>query len=123
MNKFLPLLILTYFIHANEIKFNAIDEHENGTLNVSFNLEQVAYINSQALENPSRLVLEINDAYSKKPINEIYNYPIKKIRSSKDNNLTRVVIDLYDNVFWHKPIQKQEDSGILMDIKLLKDKS
>ena len=65
MNKFLPLLILTYFIHANEIKFNAIDEHEDGTLNVSFNLEQVAYINSYALENPSRLVLEINDAYSK----------------------------------------------------------
>ena len=61
MNRFLPLLILTYFIHANEIQFNAIDEHEDGTLNVSFNLEQVAYINSYALENPSRLVLEIND--------------------------------------------------------------
>ena len=123
MNKFLPLLIFTYFIHANEIQFNSIDEYKDGTLNISFTLEQVAYINSYALENPSRLVLEINDAYSKKPINEIYNYPIKKIRSSQDNNLTRVVIDLYDHVFWHKPIQKQVDSGILMDIKLLKDKS
>ena len=123
MHKFLPLLILTFFIHANEIQFNAIDEHEDGSLNVSFNLEQVAYINSYALENPPRLILEINNTYSKKPINEIYNYPIKNIRSSEDNNLTRVVVDLYDHVFWHKPIQKQVDSGILMNIKLLKDKS
>ena len=65
------------------------------------------------LEDPSRLVLEINDAYSKEPINEIYNYPIKQINLLKDNNLTRVVIDLYDHVFWHKPIQKVTDSGIL----------
>ena len=69
MHKFLPLLILTFFIHANEIQFNAIDEHEDGSLNVSFNLEQVAYINSYALENPPRLILEINNTYSKKPIN------------------------------------------------------
>ncbi|MDB4661580.1 N-acetylmuramoyl-L-alanine amidase [Gammaproteobacteria bacterium] len=123
MHRFLPLLILTYFIHANEIQFNAIDEHEDGTVNVSFNLEKVAYINSYSLENPSRLVLEINDAHSKKPINEIYNYPIKKIRSSQDNNLTRVVVDLYDHVFWHKPLQQEIDSGVLMNLRLFKDKS
>ena len=123
MYKLLPILIFTYFIHANEIAFNGIDENKNGEINISLNLDKVAYINSFSQEDPLSLVLEINDVYLKKSISEIYNYPIKKIRSKKDSDLTKVVIDLYDNVFWHKPVQKATDSGVLLNLKLRKDKS
>ena len=123
MYKFLPILIFNYFIYANEITFVGIDEQKDGEINISLILDKVAYINSYSQEDPSRLVLEINDAHSKEPISEIYNYPIKQIKSNKDGDHTKIVIDLYDDVFWRKPIQKVTDSGILLNLKLNKDKS
>jgi N-acetylmuramoyl-L-alanine amidase len=123
MYKFLPILIFNYFIYANEIAFVGIDEQKDGEINISLMLDKVAYINSYSLEDPSRLVLEINDAHSKESISEIYNYPIKQIKSNKDGDHTKIVIDLYDNVFWRKPIQEVTDSGVLLNLKLSKDKS
>ena len=123
MYKFLPILIFNYFIYAHEIAFVGIDEQKNGEINISLILDKVAYINSYSQEDPSRLVLEINDAHSKESISEIYNYPIKQIKSNKDGDHTKIVIDLYDDVFWRKPIQEVTDSGILLNLKLNKDKS
>ena len=123
MYKFLPILIFNYFIYANEITFVGIDEQKDGEINISLILDKVAYINSYSQEDPSRLVLEINDANSKESISEIYNYPIKQIKSNKDGDHTKIVIDLYDDVFWRKPIQEVTDSGILLNLKLNKDKS
>jgi N-acetylmuramoyl-L-alanine amidase len=123
MYKFLPILIFNYFIYANEITFVGIDEKKDGEINISLILDKVAYINSYSQEDPSRLVLEINDAHSKESISEIYNYPIKQIKSNKDGDHTKIVIDLYDDVFWRKPIQEVTDSGILLNLKLNKDKS
>ena len=123
MYKFLPILIFNYFIYANEIAFVGIDEQKDGEINISLILDKVAYLNSYSLEDPSRLVLEINDAHSKESISEIYNYPIKQIKSNKDGDHTKIVIDLYDNVFWRKPIQEVTDSGVLLNFKLNKDKS
>ena len=123
MYKFLPILIFNYFIYANEITFVGIDEQKDGEINISLILDKVAYINSYSQEDPSRLVLEINDAHSKESISEIYNYPIKQIKSNKDGDHTKIVIDLYDDVFWRKPIQEVTDSGILLNLKLTKDKS
>ena len=123
MYKFLPILIFNYFIYANEITFVGIDEQKDGEINISLILDKVAYINSYSQEDPSRLVLEINDAHSKESISEIYNYPIKQIKSNKDGDHTKIVIDLYDNVFWRKPIQEVTDSGVLLNFKLNKDKS
>ena len=123
MYKFLPILIFNYFIYANEITFVGIDEQKDGEINISLILDKVAYINSYSQEDPSSLVLEINDAHSKESISEIYNYPIKQIKSNKDGDHTKIVIDLYDDVFWRKPIQKVTDSGILLKLKLNKDKS
>ena len=123
MYKFLPILIFNYFIYANEISFLGIDEQKDGEINISLILDKVAYINSYSQEDPSRLVLEINDAHSKESISEIYNYPIKQIKSNKDGDHTKIVIDLYDDVFWRKPIQEVTDSGILLNLKLNKDKS
>ena len=68
MYKFLPILIFNYFIYANEIAFVGIDEQKDGEINISLILDKVAYINSYSQEDPSRLVLEINDAYSKESI-------------------------------------------------------
>ena len=123
MYKFLPILIFNYFIYANEITFVGIDEQKDGEINISLILDKVAYINSYSQEDPSRLVLEINDAHSKESISENYNYPIKQIKSNKDGDHTKIVIDLYDDVFWRKPIQEVTDSGILLNLKLNKDKS
>ena len=123
MYKFLPILIFNYFIYANEIAFVGIDEQKDGEINISLILDKVAYINSYSQEDPSRLVLEINDAYSKESISEIYNYPIKQIKSNKDDDHTKIVIELYDHVFWRKPVQEVTDSGILLNLKLNKDKS
>ena len=123
MYKFLPILIFNYFIYANEIAFVGIDEQKDGEINISLILDKVAYINSYSLEDPARLVLEINDAHSQESISEIYNYPIKQIKSNKDGDHTKIVIDLYDNVFWRKPIQEVTDSGVLLNFKLNKDKS
>ena len=77
MNKYIPLLLVSFFLQANEVFFNAINESENDAIEISFNLDKVAYINSYSLENPSRIVIEINDSKLTKPIEEIYNYPIK----------------------------------------------
>ena len=123
MYKFLPILIFNYFIYANEITFVGIDEQKDGEINISLILDKVAYINSYSQEDPSRLVLEINDAHSKESISEIYNYPIKQIKSNKDGDHTKIVIDLYDDVFWRKPIQEVTELGILLNLKLNKDKS
>ena len=123
MYKFLPILIFNYFIYANEIAFVGIDEQKDGQINISLILDKVAYINSYSQEDPSRLELEINDAHSKESISEIYNYPIKQIKSNKDGDHTKIVIELYDHVFWRKPIQEVTDSGILLNLKLNKDKS
>ena len=123
MYKFLPILIFNYFIYANEIAFVGIDEQKDGEINISLILDKVAYINSYSQEDPSRLELEINDAHSKESISEIYNYPIKQIKSNKDGDHTKIVIELYDHVFWRKPIQEVTDSGILLNLKLNKDKS
>ena len=118
MNKYIPLLLVSFFLQANEVFFNAINESENDAIEISFNLDKVAYINSYSLENPSRIVIEINDSKLTNPIEEIYNYPIKKVRASNLNGMTRIVIDLYDNVFWNKPIQKETDNGVLLSTKI-----
>ena len=123
MNKYIPLLLVSFFLQANEVFFNAINESENDAIEISFNLDKVAYVNSYSLENPSRIVIEINDSKLTNPIEEIYNYPIKKVRASNLNGMTRIVIDLYDNVFWNKPIQKETDNGVLLSTKIKKDKT
>ena len=120
MHKLLAILILPFCIHANEIIFDQIKEVENENIQISFNLEKVSYVNSYALQNPSRIVLEINQSELKKPIDEIYNYPIKKVRASLDGSLTRVVVDLYESVYWRKPTQVQTDDGVLLNLKIKK---
>ena len=123
MNKFLLILILSLAAQSNELVFKEVKQVSDGSINVLFGLEKVSYINSYTLQNPSRLVFEINQSNVKAPIDEIYNYPIKKIRASNEEDKTRIVIDLYDFVYWWKPTQLQTDEGVLLNLKLKTDRS
>lgn len=123
MNKFLLILILSLAAQSNELVFKEIKQASDGSINVLFGLEKVSYINSYTLQNPSRLVFEINQSNVKAPIDEIYNYPIKKIRASNEEDKTRIVIDLYDFVYWWKPTQLQTDEGVLLNLKLKTDRN
>ena len=123
MNKFLLILILSVAAQSNELVFKDIKETSDGSINISFGLEKVSYINSYTLENPSRLVFDINQANVKAPINEIYNYPIKKIRASNEKDKTRLVIDLYDFVYWWKPTQLQTEEGVVLNLRLKNNKN
>ena len=123
MNKFLLILILSLAAQSNELVFKEIKQVSDGSINVLFGLEKVSYINSYTLQNPSRLVFEINQSKVKAPIDEIYNYPIRKIRASNEEDKTRIVIDLYDFVYWWKPTQLQTDEGVLLNLKLKTDRN
>ncbi|MDC0405877.1 N-acetylmuramoyl-L-alanine amidase [Gammaproteobacteria bacterium] len=123
MNKFLLILILSLAAQSNELVFKEIKQASDGSINVLFGLEKVSYINSYTLQNPSRLVFEINQSNVKAPIDEIYNYPIRKIRASNEEDKTRIVIDLYDFVYWWKPTQLQTDEGVLLNLKLKTDRN
>ena len=123
MNKFLLILILSLAAQSNELVFKEIKQASDGSINVLFGLEKVSYINSYTLKNPSRLVFEINQSNVKTPIDEIYNYPIRKVRASNEEDKTRIVIDLYDFVYWWKPTQLQTDEGVLLNLKLKTDRN
>ena len=123
MNKFLLILILSLAAQSNELVFKEIKQASDGSINVLFGLEKVSYINSYTLQNPSRLVFEINQSNVKTPIDEIYNYPIRKVRASNEEDKTRIVIDLYDFVYWWKPTQLQTDEGVLLNLKLKTDRN
>jgi len=123
MNKFLLILILSLATQSNELVFKEIKQASDGSINVLFGLEKVSYINSYTLQNPSRLVFEINQSNVKDPIDEIYNYPVRKIRASNEEDKTRIVIDLYDFVYWWKPTQLQTDEGVLLNLKLKTDRN
>ena len=123
MNKFFLLLLLSLSAQSNELVFKGIKETKDEIINIEFKLDKVSYINSYNLQNPSRLVYEVNQSTIENPINEIYNYPIKKIRASKEENKTIIIIDLYDSVHWWKPTQEQISDGVLVSLKLKKDKN
>ena len=123
MNKFLLILILSLAAQSNELVFKEIKQASDGSINILFGLEKVSYINSYSLQNPSRLVFEINQSSVKAPIDEIYNYPVRKIRASNEEDKTRIVIDLYDFVYWWKPTQLQTDEGVLLNLKLKTDRN
>ena len=123
MNKFLLILIFSLAAQSNELIFKEIKQASDGSINVLFGLEKVSYINSYTLQNPSRLVFEINQSNVKAPIDEIYNYPVRKIRASNEEDKTRIVIDLYDFVYWWKPTQLQTDEGVLLNLKLKTDRN
>jgi len=123
MNKFtLFLLILSSFVHSNEISFYEVKDSDDQSSEISFLLDKVSFIKSYSLIDPSRIVIDVYQSNLKSAVQEKYNYPIKQIRASTKDDLTRIVIDLYEYVNWSKPTQKKIDEGILLKIEIKKNK-
>ena len=109
-------LLFVSFVNTNEVVFNEVVEKDDKSVEISFLLERVSLVKSYSLNNPSRLVLDIYDTELKDEINVSYNYPIKKIRSISEGDTSRIVVDLYENVFWEKPTQVQTKNGVILKV-------
>ena len=123
MNKILSfLLLLSSLVHSNEISFYEIKDSDDQSSEISFLLDKVSFIKSYSLVDPSRIVIDVYQSDLKSDVEEKYNYPIKLIRASSKEDLTRIVIDLYEYVNWSKPTQEKTDEGILLKINVKKNK-
>ena len=124
MNKLFLIcgLVLSFFAKSNEISFKSVDGLKSGSIEINFTLEKVSFIKSYSLENPSRIVMDVYDSDLSSAIDEPYNYPIKKIRATSKDNITRLVIDLYEYVNWIKPKQIKTDKGVLLSLQISKNK-
>ncbi len=123
MNKILSfLLLLSSLVHSNEISFYEIKDSDDQSSEISFLLDKVSFIKSYSLVDPSRIVIDVYQSDLKSDVEEKYNYPIKIVRASSKEDLTRIVIDLYEYVNWSKPTQEKTDEGILLKINVKKNK-
>ena len=124
MNKLFLIcgLVLSFFAKSNEISFKSVDDLKGGSIEINFILEKVSFIKSYSLENPSRIVMDVYDSDLSSIIDEPYNYPIKKIRATSKDNITRIVVDLYEYVDWIKPKQIKNDKGVLLSLQISKNK-
>ena len=122
IRKLLSLLLFSCFIESNEVVFNEVNEVGNDTVEISFFLNSVSFIKSYSLENPSKIVMDLYDTELNSVIEESYNYPIKKIRATPQENNTRIVIDLYEYVYWVKPTQVKTDEGVLLKLQISRNK-
>ena len=123
MYKFsLLFLVLSSLIYSNEISFYEVKESDDKSIEISFLLEKVSFIKSYSLIDPSRIVIDVYQSDLKSDTQEKYNYPIKQIRATSKEDLTRIVIDLYEYVNWKKPTQEKIDEGILLKIEIKKNK-
>ena len=117
------LCIFTLSIEAsNRVSFTKISELESGNLKIIFNLDKVAFINSYALDDPSRIVIDLKDTALAEPIKSESFSPIKLIRASEVGNTTRIVIDLKGSVYWKKPWQVKHKDRIDLVLEIKRDR-
>ena len=125
--KQLIILSCLFFISFNSYtsnlaEFSSIKELPNGEIRITFKLSKVAFVKSYALDDPSRIVIDLKDSQLKKELDSRQNYPIKKIRASQDGSTSRIVVDLYESVFWKKPWQIEKEDHVLLIFEVKKDK-
>ncbi|MDA9634446.1 N-acetylmuramoyl-L-alanine amidase, partial [Pseudomonadota bacterium] len=117
------LCIFTLSIEAaNSVSFKSISELESGNLKIVFNLDKVALINSYALDDPSRIVIDLKDVALAEQIKSGSFSPIKLIRASEVGNTTRIVIDLKGSVYWKKPWQVKHKDRIDLILEIKRDR-
>ena len=67
---------------SNKVSFSNISELESGNLKIVFHLDKIALINSYALDDPSRIVIDLKETSLKEPIKSESFHPIRLIRAS-----------------------------------------
>ena len=104
---------------ANSLNFENIKELPNGDIRISFKLQKVALINAYALDDPSRIVIDVRDTKVSSFSEENNLGPLKLVRASDQNNLSRIVIDLKESVYWKKPwqIKSKDHVKLILEIK------
>ena len=108
---------------SNQISFGSVSELSSGNLRIVFKLEQVALINSYALDDPSRIVIDIKNTELASAISASAFSPVKSIRASEVNENVRVVIDLKGSVFWKKPWQVKHKDRVDLILEIKRDRS
>lgn len=126
--KQLIILSCLFFISFNSYtsnlaEFSSIKELPNGEIRITFKLSKVALVKSYALDDPSRIVIDIKDSKLNEELDSRQNYPIKKIRASQDGSTSRIVLDLYESVYWKKPWQIEKKDHVLLIFEIKKDKN
>ena len=120
---FILLCIFTLVTEAaNQISFDRITELESGNLKIVFNLDKVALINSYALDDPSRIVIDLKNTSIKEPIESKFFAPIKLIRANEVGNSVRVVLDLKGSVYWKKPWQVKHKDRVDLILEIKRDR-
>ena len=120
---FILLCIFTLVTEAaNQISFNRITELESGNLKIVFNLDKVALINSYALDDPSRIVIDLKNTSIKEPIESKFFSPIKLIRANEVGDSVRVVLDLKGSVYWKKPWQVKHKDRVDLILEIKRDR-
>ena len=108
---------------ANKVSFSNISELASGNLKIVFHLDQVALINSYALDDPSRIVIDLKNvklagSISTKPLS-----PIKLIRASEFGENVRIVVDLKGSVYWKKPWQVKYNDRVDLILEIKRDQA
>jgi N-acetylmuramoyl-L-alanine amidase len=106
---------------SNLVEFSSIKELPTGEIRITFKISKVSLINSYALDEPSRIVIDVKDSELKEALDSRQNYPIKKIRASQDGTTARIVLDLYESVYWKKPWQIEKNDHVLLIFEIKKD--
>jgi len=107
---------------SNLAEFSSIKEMPTGEIRITFKLSKVALVKSYALDDPSRIVIDIKDSKLNEELDSRQNYPIKKIRASQDGSTSRIVLGLYESVYWKKPWQIEKKDHVLLIFEIKKDK-
>ena len=81
-SRFLLGILCIYALNLeadNKVFFQNISELESGNLRIVFNLDKIALINSYALDDPSRIVIDLKNTDIGEPIQSKSFSPIKPI--------------------------------------------
>ena len=124
-SRFLLGILCIYALNleaVNKVSFQNISELESGNLRIVFNLDKIALINSYALDDPSRIVIDLKNTEIGEPIQSESFSPVKLVRATEVGGTTRIVIDLRGSVYWKKPWQVKHKDRIDLILEIKRDK-
>ena len=127
INRTLLVSLISFYMIAlgatNTVSFGNISGLESGNLKIVFQLDQVALVNSYALDDPSRIVIDIKNASLKDEMSAEVLSPIKLVRALEVDGNIRIVIDLKGSVYWKKPWQVKYKDRVDLILEIKRDRA